>query len=75
VTGRLDPAFDSVKESVQQAKRAITYGKQAADDALAATALKVRRQPLTSVAIAGIAGALLGCLIGFAAGRSTKGCA
>jgi ElaB/YqjD/DUF883 family membrane-anchored ribosome-binding protein len=70
----LGPALDSVKASVHQAQRAITYGTQAADDALAATALKIRRQPLTSMAVAGAVGALLGCLLGFAAGRSLKRC-
>lgn len=72
VADRVEPVVESLKGSAEQARRAIVSGQQAADDALMATAIRVRRRPLTSIAVAGAIGAALGCLAGIAVSCSAK---
>ena len=65
---RLSPALDTLDENVRQARRAILQGRHAAEDVVAGAALEVRRHPLSALALAAGAGALAGCLVGFALG-------
>lgn len=68
VTSRLSPALESLEENVRGARRAVSHGRHAAEDFAAGTALQVRRRPLTSIVLAGAAGTLAGCMLGFALG-------
>jgi hypothetical protein len=68
VAERLSPAFE---ESVRDARRAITQGQYAVEDFAAGTALQVRRHPLASVLLAGVAGGLSGWMCGFVFGWRT----
>ena len=68
VAERLSPAFE---ESVRDARRAITKGHYAVEDFAAGTALQVRRHPLASVLLAGVAGGLSGWMCGFVFGWRT----
>ena len=68
---RLTPALETLEENVRDGRRAIVHGRYAAEDFLAATALRVRWRPMTALAVAAGVGALGGCLIGFAFGRRT----
>ena len=70
---RLVPAFDTLDETVRQGRRAFVRGQHAAEDASVKAALKIRRNPLSAVMIAAGAGAIVGCLFGFVAGR-VAGC-
>jgi ElaB/YqjD/DUF883 family membrane-anchored ribosome-binding protein len=70
---RLNPALTSLEENVRQAHRAITHGRYAAEDFGAATILRVRRHPVSALALAATAGALTGCMLGFALGWQTRG--
>jgi len=69
---RLSPALDSLEESVRVAGRAIDHGRHAVEDLAEGAALNVRRHPLMSVAVAGLAGALAGCTCGFVLGWQTR---
>ena len=73
IKDRLTPALETFRARKREAKRAILDGRHAAEDFIAETALQVRRQPLHALAIAAAAGALVGCLIGFAVGRRPRG--
>jgi len=64
----LSPALDTLEENVRDARRAIVHGRHAAEDVVAGAALEVRRHPLSALAVAAGAGALAGCLVGFALG-------
>jgi hypothetical protein len=68
VAERLSPAFE---ESVRDARRAITQGQYAVEDFAAGAALQVRRHPLASVLLAGVAGGLAGWMCGFVFGWRT----
>jgi ElaB/YqjD/DUF883 family membrane-anchored ribosome-binding protein len=72
VAERLTPALESLDENVRAARRAILHGRQRAEDLVDQTTLQVRQHPLTSVAVAASAGALAGCLIGFALGWKAR---
>jgi ElaB/YqjD/DUF883 family membrane-anchored ribosome-binding protein len=62
------PVFESVKENVRGAQRAIGAARQATEPFAADAVLKVRRHPLRAVGIATIAGAIAGSLVGFGFG-------
>ncbi|MEZ5320097.1 MAG: hypothetical protein R2752_22035 [Vicinamibacterales bacterium] len=68
VTERLAPLRESLEERARDTRRAITRGRHAAEDFAAETALKVRRRPLESIAIAAGVGAIVGALFGVALG-------
>ena len=70
---RLTPALETLEENVRDGRRAIVHGRYAAEDFLAATALRVRWRPLMALALAAGVGALGGCLIGFALGGRAHG--
>jgi ElaB/YqjD/DUF883 family membrane-anchored ribosome-binding protein len=65
---RFIPAPETLEDNVRQVRRAIVHGRYAAEDALAAADLQVRRHPRTAIVLAAGAGALAGCLMGFALG-------
>jgi ElaB/YqjD/DUF883 family membrane-anchored ribosome-binding protein len=68
----LDPVSESLRETMRDARRAVRQGRYDVEDFAAATALHVRREPLASIAWAAAAGALAGCLLGFALGRRRR---
>jgi hypothetical protein len=68
LTERLSPALDSLGQNVRDARRAVARGRRATEDLIDQTTLRVRRRPATSMAVAVSAGALAGCMIGFALG-------
>jgi ElaB/YqjD/DUF883 family membrane-anchored ribosome-binding protein len=70
---KLGPALDTVEEKARQARRAIVKGRYVAEDLAHETTLQVRRRPLMAIAIATGAGALAGCIIGFALGWRSHG--
>jgi ElaB/YqjD/DUF883 family membrane-anchored ribosome-binding protein len=69
---RLAPALETLDENVRQGRKLIVRGRHAAEDAVAAAALQVRRHPLSTVVAAAGAGALAGALLGFALGWQTR---
>ena len=68
VAERVNPAVESVKGNVRDARRAMTHGQHAVEDFAASTALQVRRRPLAAVALAALSGVLTGCMFGFVLG-------
>ena len=56
-------------EAGRAAHRAIEQGKHAAEDLKDRTALRVRSHPLESIAWMFAAGAIVGCMFGYALGR------
>jgi hypothetical protein len=69
VSERLNPALKSLEQNVRDARRAIAQGRRVTEDVVDRATLRVRRHPLSSMAFALSAGALAGCMIGFALGR------
>ena len=63
------PTLESVEQAVREARRTVTGARYAAEDLAARSSLGLRRHPLASVGLAVAAGTLLGCAVGFAAGR------
>lgn len=61
-----------VEQGVEQGRRVILKGRRAAEDGAAAAALEIRRHPLRTTAFAAFAGALVGCVAGFALGRCAR---
>jgi ElaB/YqjD/DUF883 family membrane-anchored ribosome-binding protein len=72
VKERLDRTLDKVDETMRQGRQAIVRGQHAAEDAAAATALKIRRRPLSAVMIAAGAGAVVGALVGIGLASVTR---
>jgi len=62
------PTFESVKDSVRGAHRAVGAVRHATEPFAADAVLKVRRYPLRAVGIAIVAGAVAGSLVGFGFG-------
>jgi ElaB/YqjD/DUF883 family membrane-anchored ribosome-binding protein len=69
---RLGPVLEKFEDNVREGRRVIVKAQHAAEDGVAAAALQVRRHPVSAVAIAAGAGALAGCLLGFAIGRGCR---
>jgi ElaB/YqjD/DUF883 family membrane-anchored ribosome-binding protein len=64
--------MESLGENVREMRRAATAARHAAEDAVAETALNIRRYPFRSVG-AGIGlGIVAGVLIGFGVGRCQR---
>ena len=63
------PAREALEENLREVRRAASTARHAAEDAVAQTALNIRRHPLRSVAgaaaVAGAAGMLLGFGVGW----------
>ena len=72
VSERLTPALDALEQNVRSARKMVGRGRRKAEDFVDDTTLRVRKRPLTSVALAAGVGALAGCLIGFALGSKTR---
>jgi ElaB/YqjD/DUF883 family membrane-anchored ribosome-binding protein len=72
VKERLAPTLDKLDETVRHGRQVVVRGQQAAEDAAAAAALRIRRRPLSAVMIAAGAGALVGALVAFGVGRLTR---
>jgi ElaB/YqjD/DUF883 family membrane-anchored ribosome-binding protein len=72
VKERLAPTLDKLDETIRQGRQVVVRGQHAAEDAAAATALRIRRRPLSAVMIAAGAGALVGALIGFGLASVTR---
>jgi ElaB/YqjD/DUF883 family membrane-anchored ribosome-binding protein len=70
---RLTPAFEALEENIRNTRRAVADGRHAAEDFVAEKSLLVRRHPVSAVALAAGAGAVIGCLFGFVIGRRTGG--
>jgi ElaB/YqjD/DUF883 family membrane-anchored ribosome-binding protein len=68
VSKRVNPALESLEQNVREARRVMAHSRRAAEDFVDETTLRVRRHPLGSVALAVAAGALAGCVMGFALG-------
>lgn len=69
---RLSPALETLDENVRQGRRLIVRGRHAAEDAVAAAALQVRRHPLSTVVIVAGAGAFAGGVLGFVLGWQAR---
>jgi ElaB/YqjD/DUF883 family membrane-anchored ribosome-binding protein len=72
VKERLSPTLDKLDETMRQSRKIIVRGQHAAEDASAATALRIRRRPLSAVMIAAGAGALVGALVALGLGQLTR---
>ena len=66
------PTVEAFEENVRRARRALVEARHASEDLAASAALTVRRHPFAAVGAAAAAGAIGGCLIGFAAWRLLK---
>jgi len=69
---RFSPIGETLEDNMRQARRVVVQGRYAAEDAVAAAALRVRRHPLSAIVLAAGAGALAGCLMGFAFGSRVR---
>jgi ElaB/YqjD/DUF883 family membrane-anchored ribosome-binding protein len=72
VKERLRPALDTLDDTMRQGRKAVVRGQRAAEDAAAATARRIRRQPLSAVMIAAGAGVLAGAVVGFGLASVTR---
>ena len=68
ISERLNPALESLEQNVRDARRGMAQGRRVAEDFVDETRLRVRRHPLSSMAVAVSASALAGCVVGFALG-------
>jgi ElaB/YqjD/DUF883 family membrane-anchored ribosome-binding protein len=58
-----DAISDSIDDGIHQARRALTHGRQAAEDATDLVRLRVRRDPVRALGLALAVGVLSGVLI------------
>jgi len=72
VKERFDSGVRQIEQKVEQGRRVIAKGRQAAEDGVAVATLQIRRHPLRIVAAVTAAAAVLGCIVGFAFGRCTR---
>lgn len=69
VKERFGPTFEEIGRGVSRARRVIGEGRIAVEESAAMTRAQIRRHPLLAVAAAAGAGALVGCMAGFAWSR------
>ena len=62
------PTREAVEQNLRQARHAVTTARNTAEDAVAQTALNIRRRPLQAVGAAAAVGAIAGAVIGFGVG-------
>ncbi len=62
----------AVKANLRQARRAFDDVRHSVEDFAADTGLRVRKHPLSAVALTAAIGATLGTMLGFAAGWASK---
>jgi ElaB/YqjD/DUF883 family membrane-anchored ribosome-binding protein len=67
-----EPVRSAVEENMRDVRQAVVAGRHAVEDAAADARLQVRRHPFVSLGVAMAIGTLLGCLFGFAVGRSGR---
>jgi ElaB/YqjD/DUF883 family membrane-anchored ribosome-binding protein len=60
---------ENVEQRLHEGRRVVEKGRRAAEDGIAAATREIRRHPLQATAFAAFAGALAGCIAGFAYGR------
>ena len=72
VKERLNPAIETLDDAMRRGRRTLVRGQHAVEDAAAATALEIRRRPLSAVGIVAAIGALGGGIVGFALGRTRR---
>jgi ElaB/YqjD/DUF883 family membrane-anchored ribosome-binding protein len=72
VKERFDSGLRQIEQKVEQGRRVIARGREAAEDGVAAAALQVRRHPLRVVAGVTAAAAVIGCVVGFFLGRRIR---
>jgi ElaB/YqjD/DUF883 family membrane-anchored ribosome-binding protein len=72
VKERLDSGLRQIEQKVEQGRRVMARGREAAEDGVAAAALQVRRHPLRVVAGVTAAAAMLGWVVGFVLGRRAR---
>jgi ElaB/YqjD/DUF883 family membrane-anchored ribosome-binding protein len=72
VKDRLESGIQQFEEKVEQGRRAIARGRRAGEDGVEATVSQIKRHPLRAVAAVTAVGVLVGCVVGFAAGRCTR---
>jgi hypothetical protein len=65
---RVNPALESLEQNARDARRMLATSVRNAEDFVDETRLRVRRRPLTSLALAVTAGAIAGCMLGVAVG-------
>jgi len=65
-----EPIRAAVEENIRTVRREVVAGRHAIEDAVAEATVQVRRHPGLSLGVAAAIGALFGCAIGFAVGRS-----
>ena len=66
---RLAPTLEDLERTSRTVRRAICRGRYAAQDMTAAATLAVRHRPMRALAMAGAAGVLAGCLLGYRLAR------
>ena len=66
---RLMPALEKIERNARTVRRAVVRGRYATEDLAAAATLAVRRRPVRTLALAGVAGALAGCVLGYGLAR------
>jgi ElaB/YqjD/DUF883 family membrane-anchored ribosome-binding protein len=64
-----EPLRGAIDEKVRDVRRAVVAGRHAVEDCAAGTTVQVRRHPFASLGIAAGIGVLVGCVLGFTAGR------
>lgn len=69
VKQRLGAGLQQFEEGLEHGRRVFARQREAAEDRITEAALHVRRHPIRSVALVAAAGAMLGCIVGFAVGR------
>ena len=69
VRERVTPRLERIERKARSVRRAVVRGRYAAEDLAAATHLAVRHRPMRALTIAGAAGALAGCLLGYRLAR------
>ena len=72
VRERLDSGVQQFEEKLEQGRRLIAKGRRAAEEGVDDAVLQIRRHPIRFVAAATAIGALVGCVVGFAAGRCAR---
>ena len=62
------PTREALEENLREVRRAASTARHAAEDAVAQTALNIRRHPLRSVAGVAVVAGVAGVMLGFGAG-------
>ena len=66
-----EPAFATVRENATEIRRAIAASRETAEACATEARAQLRRYPFASLGIAIGLGAIVGCIVGFTAGRQS----